>query len=141
VDRIGFMNTVNSFRKKMLIGGLLGARRKFLLLILLSYPLSGANAVPILSKKEFSHLDGNFAKTRISVFKRLGSSARYSGFRGSRNSMNAKNSAISMNVLPRRAFSAVSYSSLNGGAISRGRCGRAVYQDSNLNLTRPRNLH
>jgi hypothetical protein len=54
--------------------------------------------------------------------------------------MNAKNSAISMNVLPRRVFSTVSYSSLNGGAISHGRRGRGVYQDSNLNLTRPRNL-
>jgi hypothetical protein len=37
VDRIGLMNTGNSFRKKMPIDGLLRARRKFLLLILLSF--------------------------------------------------------------------------------------------------------
>jgi hypothetical protein len=45
-----------------------------------------------------------------------------------------------MNVPPHRMFSAVSYSNLNGGVISRGRRGRAVHQDSNLNLPRPRNL-
>jgi hypothetical protein len=37
VDRIGHMNIGNSFRRKMPIGGLLRARRKFLLLILLSF--------------------------------------------------------------------------------------------------------
>jgi hypothetical protein len=103
-------------------------------------PLSGANAVPILSRKVLTHPIGNFDETRISVFKRLGSSARYSRFQGSRNFINAKNSAIPMNVLPRRTFSTVSYSSLNGGMISRGHRGCAVHQDLNLNIPRPRNL-
>jgi hypothetical protein len=103
-------------------------------------PLSGANAVPIHSRKVLTHPVGNFDETRFSVFKRLGSSARSSRFCGSRNFINAKNSAIPMNVPPRQTFSVVSYSSLNGGVISRGRRRCAVHQDSNLNLPRPRNL-
>jgi hypothetical protein len=54
--------------------------------------------------------------------------------------MIAKNKAIPMNVLHRRASSSVSYSGLNGGAHGRRRRGRAVLQNSNSNLIRPRNL-
>jgi hypothetical protein len=100
-------------------------------------PLSGANSVPILNRKAFSILDGKSDQTRISVFKRLASSACNSGSRGFRFSMNAKNKEISMNVLPCQAFSLVSYSGINGGVHSRG---RAVFWNSNLNLFRPRNL-
>jgi hypothetical protein len=46
-------------------------------------PLSGANAVPILSKKKFSCGVGHPVQARISAFNRLGSSIRNSGFRGS----------------------------------------------------------
>jgi hypothetical protein len=115
-------------------------------------PLSGANTVPILNKKEFSYIVGNPVQERISVFRRLGSSIRYSGSqgyryssyprnsgsRGFRNPMTAKNKEFPMNVLHHRAPSSVSNSGLNGGVHGRGRRGRAVLQNSNF--IRPRNL-
>jgi hypothetical protein len=136
VDRTGPMNTGNSFRRKMPIGGLLRGRRKFLFANIVKLPpLSGANAIPIHRNKMLSHSTGNFDESRLSVFKRLGPPSR---FRGSRNSSIAKNSAIPMNIPSRRIFSSVSYSNHNGGMISRGRHGRDVrhFSNSNFGLTR-----
>jgi hypothetical protein len=54
-------------------------------------PLCSANAISILNKKE-SYLVGNSDQARISVFRRLGSSARNSGSWGFRYSSSPRNS-------------------------------------------------
>jgi hypothetical protein len=54
-------------------------------------PLSSANAVSILNK-EFSYIVGNPVQERIYVFRRLGSSIRYSGSHGYRYSSSPRNS-------------------------------------------------
>jgi hypothetical protein len=117
-------------------------------------PLSGANAVPILNKKEISCGVGHPDQARISAFRRLGSSLSNSEFQGSWYSSSprrlgprglripsiAKIKPIPMNVPRRGASSSVIYSGLNGGVHGSGLRGRSNLQNSNSDLTRPRNL-
>jgi hypothetical protein len=121
---------------------------------IVNLPLSGANAVPILSKNKFSCGVGHPVQTRISVFNRLGSSIRNSGFQGSwfsspqrrlgptglRIPSTAKIKPTPM-IAPRRgASSSVIHSDLNGGVCGSGLHGRSNFQNSKFNWTRPRNL-
>jgi hypothetical protein len=149
----GGLNWIHEFRnfinEENANCGLFGGKKSISYADIVKLPLSGANTVPILNKKEFSYHVGKSDQARIYVFRRLGSSARNSGSRGFRrnsgswgfpNSVIAKNKAIPMNVLHRRASSSVSYSGLNGGVHGSDHRGRTVFQNSNSNLIRPRNL-
>jgi hypothetical protein len=141
VDQIGPMNTGYFFRRKILIGGLLRARKKISFANIVKLPpLSGANAIPIHRRKLLPRVPGNLEAPRLSVFKRLGTSSRV---RGSQNSVIAKSSGIPMNDPPHRFSSSVSFPRHNGSLIRRGRQGRddRPFSNANAGLPRTRKLH